>query len=221
MAAMTVSLVNIDGSSAFDDSQQRVESLVAGHNRGRVKEDRFALRVTNTRDRFEIADELARPADLIHVMAHGASAGILTQQRIFNLITMRRYNIRVLKNYWKYLSVKPMAKCIFLDACTTFTSGWKRLLQETIPAGESVVFIGTTRKVHFDECEAYAELLYNELFTARPARAGRLTPHHFKTAHSQALVNYKKTEVFGAYHDVDEPHKSPFRLATIHGTATY
>ena len=207
MSTLKVTLLNIDGSKMFTQSQKLVEEQFAEHNQGLPKRNQHQLQSLSSRNPFRLADSLAEPTDLIHLMAHGEPGGNLLQTRLKGL-WKRRFSIETLRLYWEEFGISPEVKCILVDACETFHKEWFKEISQMIPKGESVIFIGTTRPVDFQECEKYTSYFYEKLLNSPNLGSSDSEHSSFKVSHRIASSRLRSSEL----------SSSPFKLTTIKGS---
>jgi hypothetical protein len=204
MSTLKVTLLNIDGSKMFTQSQKLVEEQFAEHNQGLPKRNQHQLQSLSSRNPFRLADSLAEPTDLIHLMAHGEPEGNLLQIRLKGL-WKRRFSTETLRYYWEEFGQTPKVQCVLVDACDTFRPTWLKEIPKMIPSGESVIYIGTTRPVLFHECESYTTAFYAQLL--RGPDGPDLVSDDFKGAHRAAGAAYRR----------QHRQECPFKLRSIQG----
>jgi hypothetical protein len=203
-STVKITLINIDGSPKFSKSQVAIDSLVASFNVSRKRNARHKLVSRRTRDRYEIADLIAASPNLLHLMAHGNHKGVLSSNR-FKVIN-RNFRADVLRAYLAELETYPDIDCVLMDACDTFYADWFEEVARMLPRRQSIIYIGTTDSVSWEQCTTYTSAFYLSFMQCDsiPAtRSGRRLL--FRQAHQDAMAFYKKVR--------QEP--SPFRLKEI------
>jgi hypothetical protein len=104
---------------------------------------------------------LSETSFLGHVMSHGTRDGKL--HALFGLLQADASNFTCTDERFPILNMDGL----LLDACQTFSKTWIRKIKTSLPPRKSIVLIGTTSDVGWDEASTYVTSFYSHLLTSR------------------------------------------------------
>jgi len=204
MIGFDITLLNIEKNKAFVANQEAIEALVKSFNAKRKGGERHAVESVHTRNRQEVTEALIMETNLLHVMAHGTFSGTVSSKR--PLWLPKKFHIELLRQYCEDQELSPAVDCVLMDACETFGPDWFREVKKLVAPGKSVIYIGTSREVEFDETTTYTGAFYLSFMQRSWTRRADLRRGIFKQAHRDAASFYSKTT----------RENCPFRMREIH-----
>lgn len=196
MRRQTIAVLDIGDRPSFARSRLAAIWTLDCLAEGRLR--RGQVRDAVSRDREEIARYLLYPTRLMHVMAHGHPAGGLSPERRWFWPFHCYLDVREFAEYCSDQGRTPDVECLLLDACTSNTAAWRRGLEALIPAGRSMVLIGTRRKVGWPEATTfttgfYSVLLAEPLPDARPAFQRRVLRAYDRASRAFELMHGQRS----------------------------
>lgn len=200
-----------------DDPSFRASQLFVGwlsESYG-VSADNANFELLTAENEEQMGNVLLRRIGLLHVMGHGDPKGRLYGTRTVGPLLLfrgeRKFKLRTMQRWVAKNQVFPQIDCLLLDACNTFSKTWLEGLADVLEPGggpnSSMVVIGTTRKVGWDEASTYTAAFYSALLrhpfppAEHPGRRRRAC----LGAHDRACAAYRS--IMGTV--------SPFRAALL------
>jgi hypothetical protein len=207
-----VVVLTLGDDPAFRASQLFVRWLSASYG---VSANNADVELLKAYDEEQVGNVLLRRVGLLHVMGHGDPKGHLYGQRnngpLLSFRAERRFKLRAMQRWVSRHQIYPRLDCVLLDACDTFSETWLTGLSEILEPGRgphsSMVVIGTTRKVGWDEASTYTGAFYSALLRhpfPPPEHPGRRR-RACLVAHDRASAAYRS--IMGA--------ASPFRATVL------
>ncbi len=201
MVATDVLVLNLGADKQFKHAVEHVTGVVQTIAETTRTAD---VLVATSRSRTRIAALLDEPIGLLHVMGHGDPSGeIHAGHRLLRLPKV--YTVQELQGWVDVYGHPLRVDGLLLDACHTYSVEWLAGVASVIAPRRSIVIIGTTRPVGWDEASAYVGAFYATLlrqrFPAQPARRRAA----FLDAHKRAVRAYRTL--------LDEP--APFKATEI------
>jgi len=152
-----ISLIGIDNSKSFRKSQEAVESLIKSFDVSNPHLRRSSVHSYLPRSADEATNAVFVPTDLMHVMSHATSTGIVESH---NITRLRRYFAERIPDYIEATWEWPSVDCVLFDACDTWSTRWRSIIGDCLQPEHSVIYIGTTKKVNWQEATTFTTLFY-------------------------------------------------------------
>ena len=152
-----ISLIGIDNGKAFRKSQEAVKSLIKSFDVSQPRLRRSSVNSYLPKNANEATDAVFVPTDLMHVMSHANSTATVESH---NILRLRRYFTERIPGYIEETWEWPIVDCVLMDACDTWSPEWRSIIRDCLQPEDSVIYIGTTKKVNWSEATTFTTLFY-------------------------------------------------------------
>lgn len=159
--SMSLLVIDLGLSGRFEASLDYARALAKSTQGG--EDLGIDVEYIRTRNRLSISAALLSAATVIHVMGHGEydlSPAIVSEGgEEYRALDQRALQIE--------LDVWPQAHCLILDACNTWTDGWREAIANCLLPRQELLLIGSNRSISWAEAT-----LFTSNFYAAAMRAG-------------------------------------------------
>jgi hypothetical protein len=183
---MDIRIINFGLDFQFANTERLIKSLLKAFRYDpQSSVHNYEIEFKKVINHNQIATNLRDVSFLGHVMSHGERDGNLN-----GIFGSRRANLAYGPSTINEGPILNMDG-LLLDACHTLSKAWIRNVANSVPKGHSMVVIGTTSEVGWDEAATYVTSFYSALLhgelneNRRQRRSAILRAHKF----SQRLVS--------------------------------
>jgi hypothetical protein len=184
-----ISLIGVDNGKSFRKSQEAVKSLIKSFDVSQPLLRRSSVKSYLPKNADEATDAVFVPTDLMHVMSHANSTGTVVSH---NITRLRWYFTERIPGYIEETWEWPSVDCVLLDACHTWSPQWRSIIRDCLQPEDSVIYIGTTDKVDWQEATTFTTLFYLALLGSERSSEPEVRKAVYLQCYAEAKELYRQ-----------------------------